>query len=44
MIDGFIYKDFDLFEVSNKKRCNVSKMKKEIESLIKQIEKLKETI
>jgi len=31
-------KDFDLLDVSNKKRSNVSKMKKEIDSIIKKIE------
>ena len=33
-------KYFDLLDVSNKKRSNVSKMKKEIESIIKKIENI----
>ena len=35
---------FDILDVSNKKRSNFSKMKKEIESIMKKIEELKETM
>ena len=37
-------KDFDLLDVSNGKRFNDSNMKKEIESIIKKMEELKETM
>ena len=35
---------FDILDVSNKKRSNFSKMKKEIESIMKKMEELKETM